>query len=158
MQQAEFVRTGLTLRTVIGLYTSAKSGRLSGIALRSKLLAFAFNRQPFEHHEQLIAARAHTLLLRQLVRLPIDGIHQPRTTIRVITSVKPAAVNKDAATSKNKDVLENSRVFRVRITCRTANRSPATTNRVGHSGLTLIGIALNYDRRPRPGIGLPDSN
>jgi len=61
----------------------------------------------------------------------------PRTTIRVITSVKPAAVNKDAATSRNSlDALENSGVLRMPIASRTASKNPATANNVGQIGFT----------------------
>jgi hypothetical protein len=70
-----------------------------------------------------------------------ETTHLLRTTIRAITSVNPATVNNDAATSKNNlDVLENSRVFRMPIACRTASRNPATTNKVGQSAFTFTGI------------------
>ena len=55
--------------------------------------------------------------------------------------MNPATVNNDAATNKNNlDVVENSGVFRMPNAWRTANKNPATRNKVGQSGLTLIGM------------------
>ena len=71
-------------------------------------------------------------------------------------------MNNDAATSKNNlDVLENSGVFRKPIACRTTSKNPATTNRVGQSGFTLLGMEslamdevfmMGGQRHQRPGL------
>jgi hypothetical protein len=69
--------------------------------------------------------------------------------IRVITSVKPATVNKHAAISKNSlEALDNSGVFRKPMASRTSNRDAATKNRIGQIAFTWIGIGAYQPGNP----------